>query len=112
VALALLLMFVTVLVPYLFHARRIMDHAENRMAAQILLRTLINAPYDRSHLANADRDGDLGGLHWHIVASPIVVDTASSDAAHKWMAYRIAATVSWGGGQRVAAQTVRIAKPQ
>ena len=112
VALTLLLMFVSVLVPYLFHARRIMDHAEKRMAAQILLRTLINAPFDRSHLANAVRGGELEGLHWRIVARPIAVDIAPSDAAHSWTAYRVAASVSWGAGQSVAAETVRLAKSQ
>jgi Tfp pilus assembly protein PilV len=111
VALTLLLMFVSVLVPYLFHARRIMDHAENRIAAQILLRTLVNAPFDRSHLANAVRGGELGGLHWRIVTSPMAADVApSSDPAHSWTAYRIAASVSWGDGQSVAAETVRLAK--
>ena len=112
VALTLLLMFVSVLVPYLFHARRIMDHAENRMAAQILLRTLVNAPFDRSHLANAVRGGELEGLHWRIVASPIAVGIPPSDAAHPWTAYRVAASVSWGDGNRVAAETVRLAKSQ
>jgi hypothetical protein len=112
VALTLLLMFVSVLVPYLFHARRIVDHAENRIAAQILLRTLINAPFNRSHLANVVRGGELDGLHWRIVASPMAVDIVPSDAAHSWTAYRVAVSVSWGHGQRVAAETVRLAKSQ
>ncbi len=112
VALTLLLMFVSVLVPYLFHARRIADHAENRIAAQILLRTLINAPFDRSHLANAVRGGELDGLNWRIVASPMAVDIGPSDAAHSWTAYRVAISVSWGAGQSVAAETVRLARSQ
>jgi type II secretory pathway pseudopilin PulG len=110
VALTLLLTFVSVLVPYLFHARRIMDHAQNRMAAQILLRTLIDAPFDRSHLANADRRGKLDGLHWRIVASPMAVDTEPSDAAHSWTPYRVDASVSWGDGLSIDAETVRLAK--
>jgi prepilin-type N-terminal cleavage/methylation domain-containing protein len=43
VAMALLLAFVAALGPYLFHARRIMDNAERRMKAQILLRMAVDA---------------------------------------------------------------------
>ena len=112
VALTLLLGFVSVLGPYLFHARRIMDNSEQRIAAQILLRTLLNAPFDRSHLANADRAGELRGLHWHIVAKPMAADDAPSASAQSWTAYRVAASVSWGVGQSVAAETVRLAKSE
>jgi type II secretory pathway pseudopilin PulG len=110
VALTLLLAFVSVLGPYLFHARRIMDDSEQRIAAQILLRTLLNAPFDRSHLANADRAGELNGLHWRIVAKPMAVDDAPPRASQSWTAYRVAASVSWGAGQSVSAVTVRLAK--
>ena len=110
VALAILLTFISVLVPYLFHARRIMEHAENRITAQILLRTLINAPFDRSHLANAVRSGALHGLRWRIVVRAMSPDTVPSDAGHAWTAYRVAASVSWNSGQSVTAETVRLAK--
>jgi prepilin-type N-terminal cleavage/methylation domain-containing protein len=110
VALALLLAFVSVLGPYLFHARRIMDNSEQRIAAQILLRTLLNAPFDRSHLANADRAGELNGLRWHIVAKPVAAGDAPSAASQSWTAYRVAASVSWGARQSVSAETVRLAK--
>jgi Tfp pilus assembly protein PilV len=112
VALTLLLAFVSVLVPYLFHARRIMDNSEQRVAAQILLRTLLSAPFDRSHLANADRAGELNGLRWHIVAKAIAADDASPNNSQLWNAYRISASVSWGVGQRVSAETVRLAKSE
>jgi type II secretory pathway pseudopilin PulG len=112
VALTLLLAFVSVLGPYLFHARRIMDNSEQRIAAQILLRTLLNAPFDRSHLANADRAGELNGLHWRIFAKPMAVDDAPSRTAQSWTAYRVAASVSWGAGQSVSAVTVRLAKSE
>jgi Prokaryotic N-terminal methylation motif len=110
VALTLLLAFVSVLVPFLFHARRIMDNSEPRIAAQILLRTLLNAPFDRSHLANAVRAGELNGLHWRIVAKPMGVDGPLSNNSQAWTAYRIAASVSWGIGQSVTGETVRLAK--
>jgi type II secretory pathway pseudopilin PulG len=112
VALTVLLAFVSVLVPYLFHARRIMDNSEQRIAAQILLRTLLNAPFDRSHLANAVRTGEVNGLHWRIVAKPMAVDDAPSNNSKSWSAYRIAASVSWGIGQSVAAETARLAKSE
>jgi type II secretory pathway pseudopilin PulG len=110
VALTLLLAFVSVLGPYLFHARRIMDNSEQRVAAQILLRTLLNAPFDRSHLANAVRAGELNGLYWRIVTKPMAIDNAPSGSSPSWTAYRVAASVSWGGGQSVAAETVRLAR--
>src|ERR1700739_2188980 len=112
VALTLLLAFVSVLVPYLFHARRIMDDSEQRIAAQILLRTLLNAPFDRSHLANAVHAGELNGLHWRIVAKSMAADDAPPPNSESWAAYRIAASVSWGVGQSVTAETVRLAKSE
>ena len=111
VAMALLLAFVATLGPYLFHARRIMDNAERRIEAQILLRTLLNAPFDRSHLANAARSGEFNGLQWSIVTTPMTVD-ATSSSTRSWTAYRIAASVSFGAGQMVAAETVELAKSQ
>lgn len=109
VAMALLLAFVAALGPYLFHARRIMDNAECRMKAQILLRTLLNAPFDRSHLANAARSGEFDGLQWRIVASPMAVD-ATPSSTRSWTAYRIAVSVSFSTGQIVAAETIELAK--
>ena len=44
---ALVLAFVVTLGPHLFYSRRLMGNAEQRVAAQILLRTLLNAPFDR-----------------------------------------------------------------
>lgn len=110
VALALVLAFVATLGPYLFHARRIMDRAESRIAAQILLRTLLNAPFDRSLLANAVRGGELNGLHWRIVTEPMAVDAAPPDASQTWAAYRVVVSVSSDAGQMVTAETIRLAK--
>ena len=111
VAMALFLAFVATLGPYLFHARRIMDNGERRVEAQILLRTLLNAPFDRSQLANAVRSGELNGLHWRIVAAPIAPDPTPS-GTQSWTPYRVAATVSFGPGQNVTAETVALAKSQ
>jgi hypothetical protein len=106
VALALVLAFVEVLSPYMFHARRIMVNAEGRVAAQVLLRSLLDAPFDRSQLANVTRDGETAGLRWHIVTQPLTL------GAGPWAAFRVKASVSTGGGQVVAAETVRLAKSE
>jgi prepilin-type N-terminal cleavage/methylation domain-containing protein len=111
VAMALVLAFVATLGPYLFHARRIMDNGERRMEAQILLRTLLNAPFDRSQLANAVRSGEFNELHWRIVATPMAIDETPSNN-QTWSAYRVAASVSFGAGQIVTAETVELAKSQ
>jgi prepilin-type N-terminal cleavage/methylation domain-containing protein len=111
VAMALVLAFVAVLGPYLFHARRIMDNGERRMQAQILLRTLLNAPFDRSQLANAARSGEFNGLQWRIVTTPMAIE-ATRSGTRPWTAYRVAASVSFGAGQIVTAETVELAKPQ
>jgi hypothetical protein len=88
-----------------------MDNAERRMKAQILLRTLLNAPFDRSHLADAARSGEFDGLQWRIVTTAMAVD-ATPSGTRSWTAYRIAASVSFGAGQMVAAETVELAKSQ
>ena len=109
VAMALVLAFLATLGPYLFHARRIMENGERRMEAQILLRTLLNAPFDRSRLANATRSGEFNGLHWRIVTTPMAIDGTDNQS---WPAYRVAASVSFGAGQIVTAETVELAKSQ
>jgi prepilin-type N-terminal cleavage/methylation domain-containing protein len=111
VAMALVLAFVATLGPFLFHARRIMDNGERRVKAQILLRTLLNAPFDRSNLANAARNGEFNGLQWRIVATPMAVD-ATPSGTRSWTAYRVAASISFGAGQIVTAETVELAKAQ
>jgi Tfp pilus assembly protein PilV len=113
VALALIVAFVATLWPYLFYAHRLMDNSERRVAAQILLRTLLDAPFDRSRLADAAaRDGKLNDLHWHIIVAPIAIELLRSHTRQSWTAYRIVASVSAGGGQIVSAETVRLAKPE
>jgi hypothetical protein len=111
VALALVLAFVEVLSPYLFHARRIMANAEGRVAAQVLLRSLLDAPFDRDQLANVSRDGETAGLRWRIVTEPLWL-TATPSSAAPWTAFRVKASVSMGGGQVVTAETVRLAKSE
>jgi type II secretory pathway pseudopilin PulG len=110
VALALVLAFVGTLGPYLFYSRRLMGNAEQRVAAQILLRTLLNAPFDRSRLANVARGGEMNGLRWRIVTEPFAIDASPSDPRLSWTAYRVIASVSTGAGQTVSAETIRLGK--
>jgi len=70
VALALVLAFASAVGPHLSQARRIMANAEGRVAAQVLLRSLLDAPFDRSSLAGASREGETNGLRWRIVFEP------------------------------------------
>jgi hypothetical protein len=111
VALALVAAFVATLGPYLYHARRIMDNAGRRVAAQILVRTLLDAPFDRSQLANAVRGGELNGLRWRVVSEPMAIDAASSTTGRQWQAYRVTASVAAGHGQTIAAETIRLGAP-
>ena len=108
---ALVLAFVEVLGPYLFHARRIMVNAEGRVAAQVLLRSLLDAPFDRSQLANVSRSGETAGLRWRLVTEPLTVGDARS-RGEPWTAFRVKASVASGGGQIIMAETVRLAKSE
>ena len=124
VAMALLLAFLSVLVPHLFYARRIVAHLDDRIAAQVLLRTLLDAPVDRAALGNGLRDGEIDGLSWSVSAEPMLVDAMvpeiapplpgggnRADAAPKarrWRAFRLVATVSWGSGHVVSAETLKL----
>src|SRR5579864_7472389 len=99
VALALILAFAEVLGPFLFHSRRIAANADGRVAAQILLRSLLDAPFDRSQLANASRSGETAALRWQIVTEPVTTGALPPDGP--WRAFRVTARVSSGRGQAV-----------
>jgi len=109
VSLALILAFAGVLGPNLSQARRIMAHADGRVAAQVLLRSLLDAPFDRSTLPNASREGETGGLRWRIVATPVAAAGVSDKAG--WSAFHLKASVAWADGQSISAETIRLGKP-
>jgi prepilin-type N-terminal cleavage/methylation domain-containing protein len=111
VALALVLAFAAVLGPHLSQARRIMAHADGRVAAQVLLRSLLDAPFDRSGLVNAPRDGETGGLRWRIVSEPVVGAAPGTPDRSNWLAFRVMASVAWGSGQVITAETIRLGRP-
>jgi prepilin-type N-terminal cleavage/methylation domain-containing protein len=112
VALALILAFAAVLGPHLSQARRIMDHAEGRVAAQVLLRSLLDAPFDRSGLTKASRGGETGGLRWHIAAEPVLTSAPGAPDRPNWLAFRVIASVAWGADQVLTAETIRLGRPE
>jgi Tfp pilus assembly protein PilV len=128
VAFALIVAFAGALGPYLFHARRIMAGADGRIAAQLLLRSLLAAPLPRAAVPEALREGESAGLRWRVSAEPIFIDALLSARQRKssrleqressaperpaWTAFRLMATVWWGAGRSVSADTVRLAKPE
>ena len=110
VALALVLAFAVVLGPHLSHARRIMADADGRVAAQVLLRSLLDAPFDRSSLANVSRDGETAGLRWRVASEPVATAPPRTADRPNWQAYRVTASVMWGADQVITAETIRLRK--
>ena len=109
VALAVLLVFASAVGPHLSQARRIMANAGGRVAAQVLLRSLLNAPFDRSSSARASQEGETSGLHWRIDTEPAAAVSAQDQA--NWSAFRVVASVTWAPGQAIVAETIRLRKP-
>jgi hypothetical protein len=100
-------------------------NADGRVAAQIQLRALLQAPLDRATLGSLSRDGEGAGLQWHLAAVPAAIDTTfpnvlpphrqTTDARPAqpqthWVAYRVIASVSWAPDQSISAETVRLAQ--
>ena len=129
VALALLVAFAATLGPYLFHARRIMAGVGDRIAAQVLLRSLMDTPFDRETPVRASRAGETDGMHWRILAEPIAIypkpaarrrqispeqqQQRQNELAAQpvnWTTFRVVASVSWAPGRSVSAETVRLGK--
>lgn len=110
VALALVLAFASVVGPHLWQARRIMANAEDRVAAQVLLRSLLDAPLQRSSLTRASREGETNGLRWRIAFEPVAA--APSRDQPNWLAYRVLASVTWASDQLISAETIRLGKPE
>ena len=125
VALALVLAFAAALGPYMFQARRIVTRVDDRIAAQILLRSLVDSPFERSAAPNPIREGSTAGLQWRITAEPMFVEKLRPALKHKpseqkendpvaappsWDAFRLVASVWWGPGSSISAETVRLGK--
>ena len=117
VSLAVILAFAGVLAPHLAQARRIMADANGRIAAQVLLRSLLDAPFDRSGLANVSRDGETAGLRWRVASEPIAAAPSVAAAPRSadrpnWQAVRVMASVAWGPDQVITAETIRLRRAQ
>jgi type II secretory pathway component PulJ len=125
VALALLMTFAATLNPLLYQARRIMENADRRVAANMVLRSVLAAPVDRASLANMSREGDTGGLHWQITSQPMAApalpvsltkpkskspDQKAPPQQADWAPYRVTASVTWAPGRTLSAETVRLGK--
>jgi hypothetical protein len=82
-------------------------NADGRVAAHVLLRTLLDAPFDRGNLAQSTREGALDGLRWRVVTVPLPAAASGSDRP-VWSAYRVVASVAWGREQMISAETVRL----
>ena len=108
VALALVLAFAVALGPHLSHARRIMADADGRVAAQVLLRSLLDAPFDRSNQANVSREGETAGLRWRVASEPVAAAAPRAGTRSNWQAYRVTASVMWGADQAITAETIRL----
>jgi general secretion pathway protein I len=122
VALTVILAFAAALGPVLRQSRRIIAGADDRVAAQILLRALLADPVDAASLSDFAREGETEGLQWRVTAEPSTIaamfppDPSPRDPAQppppSWLAYRVIATVSFGRGQTVSAETVRLGKSE
>jgi len=125
VALSLLLTFAATLTPLLYQARRIMDNADRRVAADMVLRSILAAPIDRTSVANLSREGETSGLQWQMTVQPIAMpalpksamakpkDTATTDQKKTqketdWASYLVNATVTYAPGRTLSAETVRL----
>jgi prepilin-type N-terminal cleavage/methylation domain-containing protein len=110
VALALVLAFASAVGPHLSQARRIIANTEGRVAAQVLLRSLLDAPFNRSNLSDASREGETNGLSWRIAYEPSAV--APSGNRPNWSAFRIIASVRWAPDQLIMAETIRLGRSE
>jgi len=65
----------------------------------------VDAPFDRSTLPNASREGETGGLRWRIVAAPMAGLRQS-----RLVAFHLKASVAWADVQNISAETIRLGK--
>ena len=124
VALAVLSVFAAALVPNLFQSRRMLVHGNGRVAAHTLLRSLMNAPFDRTIGSARQSEGEADGFRWRIVVRPMVIETpasgsiaagaamSSATTGPTYGSYLVTAQVSWGDGNVVTAETVRLARTE
>jgi type II secretory pathway pseudopilin PulG len=111
VALALILAFAAVIGPLMFQARAIAGNADRRVAAHVLLRSLIDAPFDRRKVGQVS-EGETGGLQWRIAAERADLAILPARQRDAWVPFRVSVTVSWAPGQAVSAETLRLGRTE
>jgi type II secretory pathway pseudopilin PulG len=119
VALSLLIAFAAALGPLMFHARKILVQGDGQVRAQLLLRSLLQEPFDRANPPEEGvREGSADDLRWRLDVEPIAGTTSSagpSDPTQKtlpiqWSLFRVTAHVYWGAGAAVQAETLRLGR--
>lgn len=117
VALAIILAFAMAFEPLLFQARHILFRGNGQVRAQMLLRSLLEAPFDRSEPEIGVREDESDDMHWRVAVEPFVPEDAEEDPAPslsslghkpKWALYRVTAAVFWGNKQSVTGETLRL----
>jgi len=121
VALTILLAFSAVVGPMLFQSRCILSQGTGAVSADLLLRSLINAPLDRSVPGARLLEGRSGGFIWRVSIEPYYLDVVDilprfpangsvQNDGKNWTAYHVVARVFWGHGQTASAETLRLGK--
>ncbi len=120
VALSVLLAFAAALGPLMVQSHRILVNGRGQVRAELLLRSLLATPIDRMHPDLGLREGESGGLRWRLAIEPAASDPRLDDDAPRisskkpghpdWSLLRLTASVFWGAGQTVMAETYRLGR--
>ncbi len=118
VALTLLVSFAAALEPLLYHARRVFAGGGNgEMRAELQLRSLVQAPFDRANPEIGTREGEDNGMAWRVDVEPYGPPLPSSSgktiAPRKeisWALYRAKVNVAWGDGRSITAETLQLGR--
>ena len=92
------------------------------MKAELLLRSLLQPPFNRLVPEIGIREGESDGLHWRINvetapsimfpsdvgATGATTNDANTNNAINWAMFHVMAEVSWGAGKVVRADTLRL----
>lgn len=117
VAFSLLFAFAATLTPVMFHSREILLSGSSKVRAELLLRSLLQLPFNRLAPETGVRSGEDNGLRWRIDVESATDDIVPSDAGAfggktnrdtTWALYRVTAEVSWATGKMVKADTLRL----
>jgi hypothetical protein len=117
VSLSLLLAFAAVLGPLTSQGRRILLQGDGQVRAELLLRSLLETPFDRVNPELGMRQGESDGLRWRVFIEPAASEAMSFDTRpadpkakpkHNWSLLRITAQVSWSADKLVQAETRRL----